>query len=70
MIVSTHSDYVLDRVEPENVYTVSLDGPRGTIVRHIPKAMNRKGLAALREYLAKEGNLGEYWREGGLHGIS
>ncbi|MFZ0463287.1 MAG: AAA family ATPase [Candidatus Acidiferrales bacterium] len=66
MILSTHSDYVLDHVKPENVYRVALDQPAGTTVSHIPRTMNVKELRALREYLEKEGNLGEYWREGGL----
>jgi energy-coupling factor transporter ATP-binding protein EcfA2 len=66
MIVSTHSDYVLDHVGPENVFCVTFDKLSGTIVRHIRKTMTSKEFVALREYLDKEGNLGEYWREGGL----
>ena len=66
MILSTHSDYVLDRVDPDNVYRVTLSKPEGTIVRHIRKTMTSKDFAALRHYLEREGNLGEYWREGGF----
>jgi ABC-type lipoprotein export system ATPase subunit len=66
MILTTHSDYVLDHVKPENVYRVTFDQDDGTVVRHISKAMTAKEYTALREYLASEGNLGEYWREGGL----
>lgn len=66
MILSTHSDYVLDKVEPENVYRVTLTKPEGTIVRHIKNTMTSKEFAALRQYLEREGNLGDYWREGGL----
>lgn len=66
MILSTHSDYVLDHVKPENVYRVTLEKPQGTVARHIRKTMTSKEYVALREYLGKEGNLGEYWREGGL----
>jgi ABC-type lipoprotein export system ATPase subunit len=66
MILSTHSDYVLDHVSPENVYRVAFDKSRGTVVRNIPKTMKSRELLALREYLEQEGNLGEYWREGGL----
>jgi energy-coupling factor transporter ATP-binding protein EcfA2 len=66
MIVSTHSDYVLDHVEPENVLSVKADPVKGTIVQHLPKTMNKKEYEALRFYLEHEGNLGEYWREGGL----
>lgn len=70
VIISTHSDYVLDHVEPENVYSVSFNRKVGTLVRHIPKSMNRKEFSALKDYLAREGNLGEYWREGGLGDLS
>jgi ABC-type lipoprotein export system ATPase subunit len=66
MILSTHSDYVLDHVKPENVYKVTFDKLEGTKVGHIQEAMTSLELKALREYLEKEGNLGEYWREGGL----
>jgi len=66
MVVSTHSDYVLDHVEPENVLSVKADPINGTIVRHLRKTMSRKEYQALRFYLENEGNLGEYWREGGL----
>jgi len=66
MVLSTHSDYVLDHVEPENVYQVSFSRPAGTVVRHITKSMTSKQYSALREYLSQVGNLGEYWREGGL----
>ena len=66
MIISTHSDYVLDHVTPENVYRVTVDKSLGTSARPIPEAMTRKEHSALREYLEQEGNLGDYWREGGL----
>jgi ABC-type lipoprotein export system ATPase subunit len=66
MILSTHSDYVLDHVKPENVYRVTFEKSEGTVARHISKAMTAKEYSALREYLSQEGNLGEYWREGGL----
>jgi energy-coupling factor transporter ATP-binding protein EcfA2 len=66
IILSTHSDYVLDHVKPDNVYRVTLTKAHGTIARHIRKTMTAKEYAALRKYLEREGNLGEYWREGGL----
>jgi predicted ATPase len=66
IILSTHSDYVLDHVSPENVFQISFDKAKGTVARHVPKSMTAREYAALREYLASEGNLGEYWREGGL----
>jgi energy-coupling factor transporter ATP-binding protein EcfA2 len=66
IVVSTHSDFVLDKVDPENVYGVVNSPDTGTKVTHIPRSMSRKELAALRHYLDTEGNLGEYWRHGGL----
>jgi Fe-S cluster assembly ATPase SufC len=66
MILSTHSDYVLDHVKPENVYRVSFSKAQGTVARHIRKTMTSREFAALRDYLERQGNLGEYWREGGL----
>lgn len=66
MVVSTHSDYVLDHVAPDNVFRVTADRTKGTVARHIRKTMTAREYSALREYLEQEGNLGEYWREGGL----
>jgi hypothetical protein len=66
MIISTHSDYVLDHVAPENVFRVTFDRTLGTTAQYIPKSMSSRELAALRTYLEREGNLGEFWREGGL----
>jgi ABC-type lipoprotein export system ATPase subunit len=69
MFVSTHSDYVLDKVDPSNVYTVQYHRNRGTGVTHIKSAMSSQEYSALRKYLESEGNLGEYWREGGLEDL-
>jgi len=66
IVISTHSDFVLDKVEPDNVYKVRKSAEKGTRVFHIPKSMSRRELSALRDYLESEGNLGEYWRHGGL----
>jgi len=66
IILSTHSDYVLDHVKPENVFRITFDKSAGTIARQIRETMTSKEFAALRTYLDQQGNLGEYWREGGL----
>jgi len=66
IIISTHSDFVLDKVKPENVFKVKWASKDGTKISNIEKLMSRKDLLALREYLENEGNLGEYWRSGGL----
>ena len=66
IVISTYSDFVLDQVEPDNVFVVFRDSEDGTKVHHIPSAMSSKELRALRTYLSSEGNLGEYWRLGAL----
>jgi len=66
IVISTHSDFVLDKVSPENVYKISSTRDFGTKVTHVPKAMSKQELDALRAYLKKEGNLGEYWKHGAL----
>ena len=66
IVISTHSDFVLDMVQPENVYAVTNIAPEGTKVHHIPTRLSANELNALRNYLQTEGNLGEYWRAGGL----
>jgi AAA15 family ATPase/GTPase len=66
IIITTHSDFVLDEVNPENVYQIRNDPDIGTKALHIPKSMSKKELKALHDYLQTEGNLGEYWRHGGL----
>jgi hypothetical protein len=66
IILSTHSDFVLDQIEPRHVYRVRRDPRTGTSVTQIAKALPAKELIALRQYLDTQGNLGEYWRHGGL----
>ncbi len=66
VVITTHSDFVLDEVLPENVYKVSRTQEIGTTVSHIPKVMSRRELIALKEYLYEEGSLGEYWKHGDL----
>ncbi|MEM8525521.1 MAG: ATP-binding protein [Bacteroidota bacterium] len=65
IVVSTHSDLVLDRVTPENVLLVSKDTEEGTLVKPLNKNMSENEYESLKEYLETEGNLGEYWRETG-----
>ena len=66
IIISTHSDYVLDKCELRNIYKVENIPTRGTIVNSFSGGMERNEYLALRRYLESEGNLGEYWRHGGL----
>jgi predicted ATP-dependent endonuclease of OLD family len=66
IIVSTHSDFVLDKVGPENVHKVSRTPGEGTKVNRISKTISKKEFVALKHYLDHEGNLGEYWKHGAL----
>lgn len=66
IVISTHSDYVLDQLQPENVTIVERDNERGTKARPISKALSKVDYRALKKYLRNTGNLGEYWREGGF----
>jgi AAA15 family ATPase/GTPase len=66
LILSTHSDFVLDHVDPEDVFCVKNLAASGTKIQAISSSMSSRDYAALRTYLAEEGNLGEYWRGGGM----
>jgi AAA15 family ATPase/GTPase len=66
IIVSTHSDSVLDSIEVESVFSVKRHLDEGTIVSSIAKRMKKKELSTLKNYLKNEGNLGEYWKHGDL----
>jgi hypothetical protein len=66
IIISTHSDFVLDHLAPENVVLVERKTGQGTKARPISKALSKTDFKALKQYLSESGNLGEYWREGGM----
>ena len=66
IIISTHSDYVLDHLSPENVVLVRKDFTHGTTAELLTDTLKKDDFKALKEYLEKSGNLGEYWKEGGL----
>lgn len=65
IVVSTHSDYVLDKISPENVSLVRKSN-QGTIVEPLQSAMSKDDYRALKLYLNDSGNLGEYWKEDGF----
>ncbi len=65
IVITTHSDFLLDKVKPENIFKVS-NYEKGTTLNPITKSMPTHELLALKKYLLDEGNLGEYWRHGGL----
>ncbi len=66
IIISTHSDAVLDELDIPNVFKVTKDGKSGTQVTGIRRSLERQELHALRKYLRTEGTLGEYWKHGDL----
>jgi len=66
IVISTHSDFVLDMLEPDQVYLVQNSPRSGTTVRNVPKLLSASNYRALKDYLATSGNLGEYWRHGGF----
>lgn len=65
IVVSTHSDYVMDKLSPENVVVVR-KAKAGTKASTLQKILPKTDLSALKKYLEETGNLGEYWKEGGF----
>ena len=66
IIISTHSDFVLDQLSPENLILVKRQKKTGTMAKPLSKSMSSNDYRVLRRYLEESGNLGEYWREGGF----
>jgi ABC-type lipoprotein export system ATPase subunit len=66
IVISTHSDFVLDQLEPRHIYQVARDRRMGTVVTHLNTSLSVEDRAALKRFLETEGNLGEYYRHGGL----
>ena len=66
IIISTHSDYVLDKLKPENIVLIKKDKVNGTIANSLSKSLSKNEFSALKKYLKLSGNLGEYWKEGGF----
>jgi len=66
IVMSTHSDFVLDHLDPENLLLVKWLPEKGTLATPLKKSMSKNDYEALRVYLKESGNLGEYWKEGGF----
>ncbi|HLD18571.1 MAG TPA: AAA family ATPase [Candidatus Nanoarchaeia archaeon] len=66
IVISTHSDFVLDQLSPDNLVLVKRQAQTGTVAKPLNKSMSKNDYKALRRYLEESGNLGEYWREGGF----
>lgn len=67
IIVSTHSDSVIDNLDPSQVMIVTRVKDRGTVVNPISKVMSRDGYRALKLFLSDVGTLGEFWRHSGFN---
>jgi len=65
IIISTHSDFVLDQLEPENLILVNKT-TKGTIAKSLTKSMTKNEYKSLKAYLEETGNLGDYWKETGF----
>jgi hypothetical protein len=67
IIISTHSEFVLDNLEPEQVRIVDKPGDSGTAIRSLDEVMSKNEVKALRSYLSTVGGLGEFWRHSGFN---
>jgi hypothetical protein len=68
ILFSTHSDYVLDMLEPEDLVFVENTGG-ATKAAALPSALSEENYKGLRAFLENEGALGEYWKAGGFDGV-
>lgn len=66
IVISTHSDYVLDKLSPENVILVTKSRSHGTKAMPLTNALSKDDYKSLKHYLNEIGNLGEYWKESGF----
>ncbi|MGV0036198.1 MAG: AAA family ATPase [Candidatus Azotimanducaceae bacterium WSBS_2022_MAG_OTU7] len=66
VMISTHSDYVLDQVDPTCVFTVARQSSGETTINNLKTAMASNDFSVLKGFLANEGSLGEYWKTGGF----
>jgi predicted ATPase len=66
IILSTHSDLVVDMLKPEDLRLVRDINAKGTRVTTVSQSMTLKGVGALKEYLRTSGTLGEYWKHSGF----
>lgn len=65
IIISTHSDQLIDHITLESVFKTTRS-EETTTVTSITKEMGSEELKALRDYLQNEGGLGQYWKHGEL----
>jgi len=63
ILMSTHSDYVLDNLSPENIVLIKYVPKIGTIAKTLNKLLSKNNFKALKNYLKDTGGLGDYWKE-------
>lgn len=66
IIISTHSESVIDSLQPEEVLIVDKSRYRGTTVKPISDTMSSAGYRGLKHYLSTVGALGEFWKNSGF----
>lgn len=66
VIVSTHSESILDSIKPESVYVVNKNQEQGITAIPLISHLSAVDKKALKSFLHSEGSLGEYWRMGGI----
>ncbi len=68
IIFSTHSDLVLDLLDPPDVFLVQYSRKSGIKTANLPSTLSAAAKSALKSYLGNTGTLGEYIKQGGLTG--
>lgn len=64
IFVSTHSDYILDSLNPSSLYVLQKN--QEISISSLRAFLSTTDYNALEEFLYEEGSLGEYWRMGAL----
>ena len=67
IVVSTHSDNILDNLRQEDIVLVEKKSDSGTEAKKLSEKLGVNEFKALKYYLSEVGNLGDYWKEGGLY---
>ena len=55
IVFSTHSDFILDHITPDQVFSVARNDRKGTVVRSLKTGYPKTTIEALREYLRTSG---------------
>ena len=66
ILISTHSDFVLDQLNPEDIVLIDRIVNKGTVAKSLTNSMTKSEYRGLKEYLKESGNLGDYWKESGF----